>query len=378
VRDIGLYIHFPFCLRKCNYCDFFSYQGMEEWISPYVDALCKELREWKEKLVDYRVKTIYIGGGTPTLVPAELTARVLDLCRIIFYVKDDAEITIEANPGTISREKLSVLKSSGINRLSMGLQAWQERHLKTLGRLHRSEDFIRSVDSARDAGIDNINADVMFGLPGQTIDEWLETLYRVCMLGMEHISMYSLKVEEGTLFYTWLRQGKINLPTQEEDRLMYYKGRNFLHQHGLEQYEISNFAVSGRECIHNLIYWNNEEYIGCGSGAHSYFNKERFSNHRDIKSYVEAVMTGTSRIEYRELVDETNERFETIMLGLRLVRGIDKEGFVRRFGRDIYHYYGDAVEKLIGKELLVDDGRYIRLTNRGMDVQNSVLLEFLD
>jgi oxygen-independent coproporphyrinogen-3 oxidase len=350
---------------------------MDEWITPYINALCRELQEWKGKLTDYRVQTIYLGGGTPTLIPAEQIAYVLNLCTSIFHVEDDAEITIEANPGTVSKEQLSVLKDSGVNRLSIGLQAWQERHLQTLGRIHRNKDLLYSVDFARDAGLYNISIDVMFGLPGQTVDEWLETLYRVCMLGIEHVSTYSLKVEEGTLLYTWLNRGLISLPTQEEDRSMYYRGRDYLHQHGLEQYEISNFAVPGRECIHNLIYWNNGEYIGFGSGAHSFFNKERFSNYKGIKKYIDAVMTGSKRTEFRERIDEVNERFETIMLGLRLVKGISKKSFMERFGRDIYYYYGEAIKKLEEKNLLIDDGRQIRLTTRGMDVQNTVLLEFM-
>lgn len=184
---------------------------MDEWITPYINAL-QGITRGKGKLTDYRVQTIYLGGGTPTLIPAEQIAYVLNLCTSIFHVEDDAEITIEANPGTVSKEQLSVLKDSGVNRLSIGLQAWQERHLKTLGRIHRNKDLLYSVDFARDAGLYNISIDVMFGLPGQTVDEWLETLYRVCMLGIEHVSTYSLKVEEGTLLYTWLNRGLISLP----------------------------------------------------------------------------------------------------------------------------------------------------------------------
>ncbi len=378
MRNIGLYLHFPFCLRKCYYCDFLSYQGMKEWIEPYINALCTELREWKQHLSDCRVQTIYLGGGTPTIISAEKLAYVLDVCTSSFHVQENAEITIEGNPGTIRREQLSLLKRAGVNRLSIGLQAWQAKHLETLGRIHGSEDFVNSVDMARNAGFDNINVDVMFGLPDQTLDEWMETLNRVCMLGIEHVSMYSLKVEEGTMLHTWFSQGKICLPTHEEDRNMYYSGRDFLCQHGLEQYEISNFALPGRESSHNLIYWNNEEYIGCGNGAHSHFNNERFSNLSHIKDYIDAVITGTSRIEYRERISEADQRFETIMLNLRMVKGISKKSFAQRFGKDIHYYYGDVIRKLVDKKMLVEDEEYIRLTLRGMDVQNSVLLEFMD
>lgn len=377
MRQLGVYIHFPFCARKCHYCDFPSYQGMEQWMEPYLEALFRELLQWKEKVCDCSVKSIYLGGGTPTLFSGEQIAGVLDACFMSFNVQEDAEITIEANPGTVDPDKLSALRKAGVNRLSIGLQAWQDKHLRFLGRIHSSGDFVKSLMDAKEVGFDNINVDVMFALPHQTIEDWLETLEKVCSFDVQHISMYSLKVENGTPLHRWYEEGKFSLPTQEEDRLMYYKGREFVSGFGFRQYEISNFAIPGRECVHNLIYWHNEEYIGCGSGAHSYFNNERFSNTSDVREYIRAINSGTQRISYREKIEEKDERFETIMLGLRLVEGVDKQRYKARFGRCIEYYYGEAIKKLVKQGLLIDDGASIRLTEKGMDVQNVVLLEFM-
>ncbi len=377
MRQLGVYIHFPFCARKCHYCDFPSYQGMEQWMEPYLEALFRELLQWKEKVCDCSVKSIYLGGGTPTLFSGEQIAGVLDACFKSFNVQEDAEITIEANPGTVDPDKLSALRKAGVNRLSIGLQAWQDKHLRFLGRIHSSGDFVKSLMDAKEVGFDNINVDVMFALPHQTIEDWLETLEKVCSFDVQHISMYSLKVENGTPLHRWYEEGKFSLPTQEEDRLMYYKGREFVSGFGFRQYEISNFAIPGRECVHNLIYWHNEEYIGCGSGAHSYFNNERFSNTSDVREYIRAINSGTQRISYREKIEEKDERFETIMLGLRLVEGVDKQRYKARFGRCIEYYYGEAIKKLVKQGLLIDDGASIRLTEKGMDVQNVVLLEFM-
>lgn len=377
MRQLGVYIHFPFCARKCHYCDFPSYQGMEQWMEPYLEALFRELLQWKEKVCDCSVKSIYLGGGTPTLFSGEQIAGVLDACFMSFNVQEDAEITIEANPGTVDPDKLSALRKAGVNRLSIGLQAWQDKHLRFLGRIHSSGDFVKSLMDAKEVGFDNINVDVMFALPHQTIEDWLETLEKVCSFDVQHISMYSLKVENGTPLHRWYEEGKFSLPTQEEDRLMYYKGKEFVSGFGFRQYEISNFAIPGRECVHNLIYWHNEEYIGCGSGAHSYFNNERFSNTSDVREYIRAINSGTQRISYREKIEEKDERFETIMLGLRLVEGVDKQRYKARFGRCIEYYYGEAIKKLVKQGLLIDDGASIRLTEKGMDVQNVVLLEFM-
>lgn len=377
MRQVGIYIHFPFCLKKCHYCDFPSYQGMERWKEPYLEALCREILEWKDVVGGCVVKSIYLGGGTPTLFSGQQISRVLEACFKNFNVRKDAEVTIEANPGTVDLDKLLTLRAAGVNRLSIGLQAWQDRHLRFLGRIHSSDDFVQSMMYAKEARFENINVDVMFGLPYQTLEDWLETLEKVCALGIQHISMYSLKVEPGTPLYRWYEEGRFSLPTQEEDRLMYYRGREYVSRFGFEQYEISNFAIPGKECVHNLIYWYNEEYIGCGSGAHSYFNNERFSNTSDVEEYIRAVMNGTQRINYREKIGEDDERFETIMLGLRLVEGISKQRFKTRFGKDIEFYYGETIKKLVNQGLLIDEGDSIRLTQKGLDVQNVVLLEFM-
>ncbi len=378
-RDtIGLYVHFPFCLRKCLYCDFPSYSGQEHLMDRYLEAMKTEIDNIEAEIENREIETIFWGGGTPTLFSGEKLADLLNYIKESFIISQGVEITTEANPETIDEDKLKALKAAGINRLSIGMQAGQDKHIKKLGRVHSLHDVIKSVDSARKVGFKNINLDLMFGLPNQTSDEWMESLSIAVDLGVEHISAYALIIEEGTPFFEMERQGKLNTPSEEVEREMYHKGVEYLTAQGYIQYEISNFAKPGKECRHNLIYWHNEQYIGIGSGAHSSLRGERWSNYSDICQYIDTILQKGRAIEYSQKISKDEQRFETIMMGLRLTKGISKAKFYERFGRDIGYYYRGAIDTLKGQGMLTETPESIYLTPKGLDLQNSVLLYFMD
>ncbi|NLJ41870.1 MAG: oxygen-independent coproporphyrinogen III oxidase [Clostridiales bacterium] len=377
-NSLGLYVHIPFCLRKCFYCDFPSYSGMGHLMDPYLHALKIELKNSSTRIGDRKVNTIFFGGGTPTLYSSE---RLIDLLK---YIKDtlcisqDAEITIEANPETLNGYKLEALKDEGINRLSLGMQAGQEKHLRKLGRGHTLKDVRVNMDLARSLGFDNINLDLIFGLPHQTLEEWVESLAIACKFGAEHISAYSLIIEEGTPFFEMLNGGSLNALDEDAEREMYHTGAELLKNQGYYHYEISNFAKPGKECAHNLIYWHNGEYIGIGSGAHSSLGGVRWSNHNGISTYIESISQKGCAIESKQKISPAEQRFETIMMGLRLVKGVSKAKFYNRFGQGIRVYYGKAIDQLKGLGMLEETTEYIRHTEKGFDLQNQVLTYFMD
>ncbi|MGI6705263.1 MAG: radical SAM family heme chaperone HemW [Clostridia bacterium] len=377
MKSLGLYIHIPFCERKCRYCDFISFAGRERDIGPYVNALLMEMRTWKERLRGYQIDTIFIGGGTPTFLHERDIEQILLECFRLFHIAEQAEISLEANPGTLSLRKLEVYKRAGVNRLSLGLQAVESWHLARLGRIHSFEDFLVSYRLAHEKGFDNINIDLMFGLPDQTLEEWTETLDRVTELEPAHLSCYGLIIEEGTPFYEEYRNGKLRLPREDDEREMYWKAVEELTKQGFEHYEISNFARSGYQCRHNLNYWENGEYIGLGCAAHSFFHAERIANETDLCSYINKIRERGNAVVTRQKIDRTDEMFETVMLGLRLTKGLDLEAFQRRFHISFLEYYREELEKLQRMNLIQIKDRYISLTSMGMDVQNQVLVSFL-
>jgi len=377
-KEIGIYIHIPFCKQKCLYCDFPSYAGAESYMEPYLNALLEEMTSVGGKLSDYNIKSIYIGGGTPTYFKTSYIGNILETCYLHFNIEDDAEITIEANPGTLDRRKLLDLKSFGINRLSLGVQAWQNRLLKFLGRIHDSQQVVSNIQWARDAGFDNISVDIMFGLPNQTVEEWMDTLRNVCSLKVEHISAYSLKIEEGTALCTMVQDGVVQPIDESTERYMYHEGISFLKDRGYIQYEISNFAKGGRKSVHNLIYWKDREYMGFGCSAHSYIDRMRQYNYQDIEQYIYAMNKNGQGVEHKEYIARDVERFEMIMMGLRLTEGVNKLEFKQRFGSSLDSYYGDIISLLKEDGLLEEDHKAIFLTPRGMDIQNTILLDFLD
>lgn len=370
---ISLYIHIPFCVRKCLYCDFPSFSGMESIFDDYVRMLCREIDETYSDYRGMEVKSIFVGGGTPSVLPPALLGRISDKIFSRFDVDSKAEITIETNPGTLDAKKLAEMKSMYFNRLSMGLQAWQDRLLKKLGRIHTADEFETNFLQARDAGFKNINVDLMFALPAQSLDDWQETLEKVIKLRPEHISAYSLIIEEGTPFFDMFDRGELKETDEETDRKMYYLAKEMLNDKGYKQYEISNFAREGFECYHNKVYWRTEEYQGFGLGAHSYSDGVRFHNTYDMKEYLRG---GGLRLD-KEFLSLQEKQEEFMFMGLRMNEGVSEAEFLSRFGESMDSVYGDEIKELISEELLVKKDGRLSLTDRGVDISNSVFEKFI-
>jgi oxygen-independent coproporphyrinogen-3 oxidase len=374
MNEISLYIHIPFCVKKCNYCDFNSYAA-PELVPSYMEALQKEISLYR--YMNRPVKTVYIGGGTPTLLSEKDLETLIDCIRRRFKIKSNAEFTIEANPGASSREKLLLLRNLGVSRLSLGLQAYQDRLLKVMGRIHSAKEFEESFKTARQAGFDNINVDVIFGLPWQTLSDFMETLEYLAKLSPEHISCYSLTVEEGTVFYKWQQQGLLELPGEDEERAMYHKAVEYLKRQGFIHYEISNFAKPGRMSRYNMACWEYEDYLGLGAGAHSFMDGLRFYNYLSPQQYIKCLSQKMLPVAKSEHIDIREQQAEFCFLGLRLIEGLNKEAFKKRFGKDIHQIYGSTIEKLLASGLLEEDDIHLKLTSRGLDLANEVFVEFL-
>lgn len=378
-KSIGIYIHIPFCISKCYYCDFNSFSNKSSLVEAYFDALKKEIILNSGRAEGYEVKTIFIGGGTPSSVDSQHIKDVLELCRKHYNLRRDAEISIESNPGTLSEFKLKAYKYIGVNRLSIGLQAWQNKLLESIGRIHSIEEFVGNFSLAREIGFDNINVDIIFSLPDQTLDDWHETLNNVIGLGPEHISCYSLKIEENTVFWEKYNHGEIKEIDDQLDREMYYMAKRQLSQHGYNMYEISNFSKKGFECRHNLVYWNADNYLGFGAGAHSYFNDKRYNNVYSIEEYVENYINNEGKnIEGEVFIDKAESMSEFIILGMRLTQGISKLGFKDRYGIEIMDRFGDQFNKFIAKGLVEHKDERLMLTETGLDYANQVFMEFID
>lgn len=381
-KSLELYVHIPFCVRKCEYCDFLSAPAGADTQQEYVRNLLLEIEQKGVRCTDYEVTTIFFGGGTPSILKAGWIADILDAIHRNFKVRKDAEITIECNPGTLTFEKLSMYKSAGINRISVGLQSASDAELRELGRIHTYEDFLKSYDLIRKKGFSNINIDLMAALPGQTLKSYEQTLQRVLALKPEHISAYSLIIEEGTLFYEKYEADELlrekgekpqMLPSEETERLMYERTKELLLAHGYERYEISNYARRGYACRHNIGYWRRENYLGFGLGSASLLENERFHNTTDLTDYL-----GGDYLAYeQEKLDKKSQMEEFMFLGLRMTDGISTECFRQTFGLTVELVYGPVLEQQIADQLLrKEDGR-IFLTERGLDVSNYVMAQFL-
>lgn len=373
-NSIGLYVHIPFCKSKCSYCDFNSQTNLQ-LIPLYLNCLRKEMKYYSYK--NFIVKTVYIGGGTPTILKLDDLRILLDSINTNFDLKHVEEFTIEANPGTLTEEKLILLKKYGINRLSIGLQACQDRLLKVMNRSHSLSDFESSFAIARKIGFDNINVDTIFGLPCQSVLDFKNTLKYLAVFSPEHISCYSLSVEKGTRFYKLLRRGRLSLPAEEDERKMYHIAVEFLKKVGYDHYEISNFAKQNRKSMHNMIYWNDEDYLGLGAGSHSYISNIRFCNITSLKKYIKALISEKAPVAQMEYIDEKTHQAEFCFMRLRLVEGIKKSDFYLEFGKDIHEVYGKAIKKLKEQRLLTENERFLKLTTRGLDFANNVFMEFL-
>lgn len=376
-NGINLYIHIPFCKSKCRYCGFFSQVGKESCLPSYFQALEKEITSYKQRLQNYQISSIYIGGGTPSLVNPDSIEKILNSCKENFDIKPDAEISIEANPETITSPKLEQYKKMGINRLSLGLQAWQDNLLQYLGRNSQTKDFLKAYDLARKAGFININVDLIFGIPNQTIDDWNESLEQVTKLNPEHISCYSLEIDEKSVFGKLYEQGRLEVLDEKHDRKMYRLARKKLKNAGYNHYEISNFAKSGFECRHNLDFWNYQQYIGFGAAAHSFFENSRYSNIYSIEDHVKNLLSGKLILEDSKQVILKKQMIEFTILGLRLIEGLNTKRFENLFGKNILEVLKKQFKKLEQLNLISIKKDKIKLTSRGLNLLDQVTLELI-
>jgi len=368
---IGLYVHVPFCARKCAYCDFTSYAGREADIPRYVEAVVAEIARRGEEAGHPRADTVFFGGGTPSLLDQRQITRILEALFKAFSIEPEAEISCESNPGTLTASFTRAIRKAGVNRLSLGAQAAQSHLLRLIGRIHDWRGVAASMDIAREAGFDNINLDLMFGLPTQTVADFRETLEAALALSPTHISCYGLIVEEGTPIQRDIAAGKLSLPAEDTERAMYELARQTLAQHGFQQYEISNFARLGHECRHNLGCWTRVPYLGFGCAAHSFFNERRTSNPTTLEAYLAGEAPQT------EQIPKSEARFETMMLGLRMTSGVRDADFQRMHGMGIREAFGEKLEKPLAAGLIEWRAGALRLTRLGMDMQNSVLVDLM-
>lgn len=390
MRDLSIYIHIPFCVRKCRYCDFLSYSASAAEREAYVELLLTEIEKLSLFYKTHRVISVFIGGGTPSLLEEEAIERIIGKLNNDFIFCKTPEITIEANPGTVTRDKLRCWKRIGINRLSIGLQSADDEELKTLGRIHDFRTFCNMYDAACKAGFQNVNIDILSAVPGQTMQSYERTLEKVLALAPAHISAYSLILEEGTWFYT--HKDELAFPTEDEDRQLYELTGEMLAEYGYERYEISNYARPGYECVHNNVYWKRGDYAGFGLGAASMAEEVRWNNRRDLPGYRDAVRgclqekqepdpRKRKALRHALAGDVTyltrEEQMEEFMfLGLRLINGVSKRDFEEKFGISMCAVYGDVIEDLKKKKLLLEDER-VRLTPYGIDISNYVMAKFL-
>ena len=399
-KKLEIYVHIPFCAKKCAYCDFLSFPGNMRMRREYTDKLLEEIRIQSSFVREYQVDTIFLGGGTPSVLDVTDITAIMGTLKEHYDIAPDAEITIEVNPGTVKMEGLVAYREAGINRVSMGLKSADDTELRYLGRIHTYDEFLKSFQRVRMAGFTNVNVDLISAIPGQTPESWRNTLKKTAMLKPEHISAYSLIVEEGTPFYD--RYGGHvemesyemspeerrrlmalpDLPDEDTEREMYYMTRNCLAEQGYERYEISNYARPGFECRHNVGYWTGTEYLGLGLGASSYLEGCRFHNTSDFQSYVSAHFDDEAEFcqalrQDMEQLSVKSKMEEFMFLGLRLTRGVSVEGFITRFGQSIRNVYGGVIDKLEREGLLEHKNGYYHLTERGLDLSNYAMSLFL-
>ncbi len=369
-KEIGVYVHIPFCKRKCYYCDFISFCEKDELQEKYINTVIQEIEDFFNLNKNVKIKTIYIGGGTPSFIDGKYIEKIMN----IFNKENVVEATIEVNPGSASLEKLKKYKECGINRLSIGLQSTEDRLLKKIGRIHNYNDFLATYNLAREVGFDNINVDLMIGLPGQTIEDVKSSLNKVINLNPSHISVYSLIVEENTIIYNLIEQNKIVLPDEELERNMYWYVKNYLELGGYEHYEISNFAKNEKKSLHNWDCWNQKEYVGFGASAHSYLNRKRFCNIGVLEEYIKD-FKNTKEVQEVQSFYETKQEY--MLLGLRKIKGVCISDFKNKFGENPIFLFKNELNKLIEEDLLEITTNNIKLTNKGLDFANLVWEEFV-
>ena len=387
-KEIGLYVHIPFCKSKCLYCDFVSFANKNNMVERYIECVKKEIIQYatENKTMSehglepkFIVKTIYIGGGTPSYIDEDYIVQIMETIKHNFEVKEDAEITIEVNPGTASKDKLEAYKKCGINRLSIGLQSTQNKILKNIGRIHTYEEFIITYAHAREAKFKNINVDLMINLPGQTLEDVKDSIKRIINLKPEHISVYSLIVEDNTPIKTLLEMHCLELASDEVERQMYWYVKETLEKHKYHQYEISNFAKEGHESKHNMDCWNQKEYIGVGLNASSFLDNKRYSNISALEQYITNIEQNemNKNLILEETLNEESKMNEYMMLGLRKIAGVNIQGFKNTFNVNPIVRFCKPLEKLTKEGLVQIDENSIKLTNKGIDLANLVWEEFV-
>lgn len=375
----GIYIHIPFCHQICNYCDFNKVFFKNQPVDQYIEALGKEIEMAVEAYPTQfqKIETIFLGGGTPTALSAQQISRLIELISKHIPISNVKEFTSEANPDELTKDKLLALYNGGVNRLSLGVQSFDQTLLQKIGRTHSNEHVYETIETAKSVGFTNISIDLMYGLPGQTMEQWNDTLEKALQLQLPHYSAYSLIVEPKTIFYIQYAKGKLHLPTEDLEAEMYDVLMKKMESHGIHQYEISNFAKSNYESIHNKIYWDNDEYAGFGAGAHGYMDGVRYSNHGPIKKYIETIESGVLPIIHKHEVTESEKIEEQMFLGLRKTAGVDHITFERKFGKPLLSIFENEIQSLKEKQLVELDKSGVRLTRKGRFIGNEVFQQFL-
>lgn len=373
MKEVSLYVHIPFCKQKCLYCDFPSFSNMEGHIDSYISALNKEIEKRCNK---YKIKSLFIGGGTPSHLNKEQLKSLLSRLSKLEFI-ENAEKTIECNPGTLNKEKLQIIKDGGINRISFGLQSTKDNLLRGIGRIHNYEDFTKNFELARKVGFENINVDMMFGLPDQSLEDYIESLEKIIKLNPEHISAYSLIIEEGTPFYKLSEKNLLNMPSEEVERSMYKLGKRILEDNGYDNYEISNYAKEKRECFHNKIYWQCKEYIGVGTSASSYIDSKRLKNVDSVEAYISKINNNEDPSFIENMNTKEDDIEEFMFMGLRMTKGIEEKEFIRRFNIDVDSIYKNQIKQNIKKGLLIRSCGRIYLSDKGIELSNEVMSDMI-
>lgn len=373
----GVYIHIPFCHQICNYCDFNKFFFHNQPVDEYIESLGKEMKMYEKQLKKSMIETIFIGGGTPTSLSVQQLERLLSLIHTYIPMNHLVEFTSEANPDELTYEKMKLLHAFGVNRLSMGVQTFDQELLKMLGRTHSNEHVYEVVENAQKINFPSISIDLMYGLPNQTMEQWKYSLQEAHRLNIPHISAYSLLVEPKTVFYNLMSKGKLSLPGEDLEAEMYGYLMDEMKKQGYNQYEISNFSFAGKESRHNLLYWDNDEYIGLGAGAHGYVDGNRYSNHGPLKKYMQPLESKEKPIMMQKEVTYTEKMEEEMFLGLRKNKGVSIDTFYERYGQTLHDVYGKELEELIQKDFILIENNYVKLTRRGRFVGNEVFQYFL-
>lgn len=375
---LGLYVHIPFCVSKCNYCDFNSYKIDKNSKERYLRDLKKEINLYRQDIQKEEITSIFLGGGTPSILTGEEIKFIFKQIKDNFKIKKNAEISIECNPGTLNKEKLIAMKEAGINRISIGLQAVQDYHLSSIGRIHTYNEFEKNYKEAMELGFENINVDLMYALPNQKFKEWKESLQKIVALNPSHISAYSLILEEGTKLYEMYENNEFKMIDENTDMQMYNYTINYLKENGYNQYEISNYAKSGLECQHNILYWKCDHYIGIGAGASGYLKDHRYNNVEDLQDYHEKINKNEKPIENIENLSVEDKIQEKIFMGLRMNEGIKFEDFKKQFNLDFKEKYCEIIKELEDSKLINQTIAGFSLTQRGREISNSIFIKFIN